>query len=120
MENTVQYTLRLRFVGSETKIGSSELEVVAHPCQEGQPYRGRFLQWEPVFESICSWVSSSAFHRKAIQRTLAAGLPAYLINRETGSKHVFSAEEVARLCLTASEAEALLGSDPESGLSTAA
>jgi hypothetical protein len=108
MESTIQYTLQLRVVGSDSKQGTSELEVVAHPCQQGQPFHGRFLQWEPIFERICSWVSSSAFHRKAIQRTLAAGLPAHLINRETGDKHVFSAEEIARLSLTPAEAEILL------------
>jgi hypothetical protein len=43
---------------------------------------------------------SSAFHRKAIQRTLTAGLAAHLINRETGGKHMFSAEELAGLSLT--------------------
>ena len=116
MESTIQYTLRLRFVGSDSKQGTSELEVLASPCDEGQPYHGRFLHWEPVFENICSWVSTSAFHRKAIQRTLTAGLPAHLINRETGNKHVFSAEEIARLSLTPGEAEILVGS----GLSSAA
>lgn len=45
-------------------------------------------------------MQSSAFHRKAIQRTLAAGLAADLINRETGSKHIFTAEELAALSLT--------------------
>jgi hypothetical protein len=119
MESSIRYTLQLRIVGSESKHGSSELEVLAHPCQPGQHFQGRFRQWEPVFENICSWVSSSAFHRKAIQRTLTAGLPAFLINRETGNKHVFSAEEIAQLSLTPAEAEALLNADG-SNLSTAA
>jgi hypothetical protein len=109
MENT-KYTLQLRFVGIDSHSGHSALEVLAHPCEQGQPIHGRFLHWEPVLEKICSWVSTSAFHRKAIKRTLAAGLPADLINRETGGKHVFSAEEIARLSLTPAEAEALLDS----------
>ena len=116
MENTVQYTVQLRIVGSDSKQGNSELEVVAHPSQQGQPYHGRFLQWEPIFEKICSWVSSSAFNRKAIHRTLTAGLPAHLINRETGDKHMFSAEEIGHLSLTPSEAGILL----EPSLETAA
>jgi hypothetical protein len=44
-------------------------------------------------------MSSSPFHRKAIQRTLAAGLDAHMINRETGDKHIFSSDELAALSL---------------------
>jgi len=113
MQNATHYTLQLRFVGSLSDASHSELEVLAHPVQSdlaSQPFQGRFQRWEPVFEDICSLMRSSAFHRKAIQRTLSAGLPAHLINRETGDKHMFSAEEVAQLSLT----------PLESGLSTAA
>jgi hypothetical protein len=120
MENTTLYTMQLRFVGSNADglFGNSELEVIAHPLNHaepgGQPFLGRFLHWQPVFEDICRLMQSSAFHRKAIQRTLSAGLAADLINRETGSKHTFSADELARLCLA--PVSGSLGSD----LSTAA
>jgi hypothetical protein len=102
MENTTQYTLQLRLVGNaaDGQCDASELEVLAHPSEAGQPFHGRFQPWERVFEEICSLMRSSAFHRKAIQRTLTAGLAAHLINRETGGKHMFSAEELAGLSLT--------------------
>jgi len=101
MENTHHYTLQLRFVeNSSDAMGSSELEVLAHPAGMGQPIQGRFPHWEPIFEDICTLMRSSAFHRKAIQRTLAAGLAAHLINRETGDKHIFSEAELASLSLT--------------------
>ena len=119
MEDTVQhYTLQLRVVtpNQEGLPGPSVLEVVAYPALPGQSIQGRFSPWEPVLESICTWINASAFHRKATQRTLAAGLPAYIINRETGSKHLFTAEQIARLSLTADLPQTLLGSD----LSTAA
>jgi hypothetical protein len=101
MENTTRYSLQLRFVGNggEGHFDASELEVLAHPEAAGQPFLGRFRQWEPVFEDICALMRSSAFHRKAIQRTLSAGLAAHLINRETGDKHMFSGEDLARLSL---------------------
>lgn len=102
MENTTRYTVQLRFIGSNADglFANSELEVLAHPEQAGQPIRGRFQHWEPIFEDICCLMRSSAFHRKAIQRTLNAGLSADLINRETGSKHIFTAEELAQLSLS--------------------
>ena len=102
MENSPRYTLQLRFVAATTDTSylDHQLEILAQPTQMGQPFQGRFRLWEPVFEEICQMMSSSAFHRKAIQRTLAAGLAADLINRETGSKHIFTAEELAALSLT--------------------
>ncbi len=116
MENTSRYTLQLRFVAdtSDASFLDHQLEILAHPTQTGQLFQGRFLLWEPVFEEICQMMRSSAFHRKAIQRTLTAGLAADLINRETGSKHIFTAEELAALSLTPYFA------DSETGLSTAA
>ncbi len=102
MENSARYTLQLRFVAdtSDSSYLDHQLEILAQPVQIGQPFQGRFRLWEPIFEEICSMMRSSAFHRKAIQRTLAAGLAADLINRETGSKHIFTAEELAALSLT--------------------
>jgi hypothetical protein len=113
MENTTRYTLQLRLLGhtADGPFDASELEVLAHPAESGQPFHGRFQPWDRVFEDICSLMRSSAFHRKAIQRTLSAGLAAHLINRETGNKHMFSAEELA--CLS-------LSPMPGSDLSTAA
>ncbi len=119
MDSPVNYTLQLRVVPADMH-GSTELEILAQPCHSGQPIEGRFRQWEPIFDNICAWVSTSAFHRKAVQRTLSAGLVAHLINRETGSKHVFSSAEIARLGLTSREADRLLAADRNSDLSTAA
>ncbi len=93
------YSLQLRPVemcsNSEHRV--SELEIVALPAGSGSEIKARFRQWEPVFERICSILSSSPFHRKAMHRTLNAGLPAHLIDRATGSKHLFSQEEIAML-----------------------
>ena len=102
MDNSPRYTLQLRFVAdtSDSAYVDHQLEILAHPTQAGQQFQGRFRLWEPVFDEICSMMRSSAFHRKAIHRTLAAGLAADLINRETGSKHIFTGEELAALCLT--------------------
>ncbi len=118
MQSTVNYTLQLRVVPADLQ-GITELEVMAQPCQSGQPFHGRFRQWEPIFDNICAWVSTSAFHRKAVQRTLSAGLVADLINRETGNKHEFSQAEISRLGLTIQEADVLLTCE-QSDLSTAA
>jgi hypothetical protein len=116
MENTTRYSLQLRFVGlaSDSITGNAELEVLAHPEKAGQPFQGKFQPWEPVFEDICTLMQSSAFHRKAIQRTLSAGLPAHLINRETGDRHMFSAEDLAGLSLLP------VGAGLDTDLSTAA
>lgn len=116
MDTSTRYTLQLRFVADATDstFHDHQLEILAHPTQTGPLFQGRFRTWEPVFEEICAMMRSSAFHRKAIQRTLAAGLAADLINRETGSKHIFTSEELAALSLTPHF------TDMNDGLSTAA
>ena len=100
------YSLQLRPV--EMSLGSgnsvSEMEVVVHPAGPGGVQKARFRQWEPIFERICSLLSSSPFHRKAMRRTLEAGLPAHMINRTTGSNHLFSAAELAELELHTADA----------------
>lgn len=100
-QDTTLYSLQLRPIepSTESDHGFSALEVVAQPSGPGSVIRARFRQWEPIFERICAFVSSSPFHRKAMHRTLRAGLPAHLIDRVTGGKHLFSQEQIAELCL---------------------
>ncbi len=100
------YSLQLRPIQlcSESSHGVSEVEVVAHPTGPGREMKGRFQQWEPIFERICSIMSSSPFHRKAMHRTIRAGLPTHFIDRATGSKHLFSREQIAELSLSSEEA----------------
>ncbi len=99
------YSLQLRPVEMSlgTKQSISELEVVALPAGPGKIRKARFRQWEPVFEHICSILSSSPFHRKVMRRTLEAGLATHLINRSTGNKHLFSQDEIATLELESAE-----------------
>jgi hypothetical protein len=104
-QDTTLYSLQLRPI--EPSSGSlqefSALEVVAQPSgsASGSPgaIRGLFPQWEPIFERICAFVSSSPFHRKAMHRSLRAGLPTHLIDRATGGKQLFSREQIAELRL---------------------
>jgi hypothetical protein len=101
MEDTNRYALQLRFVGksSDGAHQNSELDVLALPVKMGNTLHGRFRNWEPVFEDICLLMNSSAFNRKAVQRTLTAGLPADLIDRQTGQQYMFSAGALASLKL---------------------
>ena len=103
-QDTTLYSLQLRPI--EPSSGSPQqftaLEVVAQPSgsgSSGSPIRGLFPQWEPIFERICAFVSSSPFHRKAMHRSLTAGLPTHLIDRATGGKQLFSREQIAELRL---------------------
>lgn len=108
-KETMQYSLQLRPVemSSESRHGVSELEVIVFPAGSGKVMKARFRQWEPIFERICSIISSSPFHRKAMHRTLKAGLPTHLINRSTGDKHLFSQEQIAELNLELSASDEL-------------
>jgi hypothetical protein len=93
------YSLQLRPVcaAADSAQGISELEVIAQPAGPGSVRKARFRQWEPIFDRICTILSSSPFQRKAMHRTLFAGLPARLIDRSNGSTRLFSAEELAAL-----------------------
>lgn len=79
--------------------GVLELEIVAHPDGPGVPVSTRSRQWLPIFERLCSLVSSSPFQRKAMQRTLHAGVAMHVLDRSNGSKMYFSEEEIAALTM---------------------
>lgn len=98
---TTRYSLQFRplEMGLPTDAGVVELEIVAHPDGPGQPISTRSRQWLPIFERLCSLVSSSPFQRKAMQRTLLAGVPMHVLDRTDGSKRFFSQEEIAALTL---------------------
>jgi hypothetical protein len=96
---TTRYSLQLRPVElcSQSDHGVSEMEIVAHPAGAGEPIYTRSRQWLPIFERLCTLLSSSPFHRKAMHRTLRAGVPMHVLDRTNGEKLLFSQEEIAAL-----------------------
>ena len=98
---TTRYSLQLRPVElcHESDHGVLEMEIVAHPDGPGLPILRRSRQWLPIFERICSLLSSSAFHRKVMHRTLRAGVPMHVLDRTSGEKRFFSEAEIATLSM---------------------
>jgi hypothetical protein len=101
MKSDASYHLQLRLIGDVTGIQDDvcQLEVVAKPEDAGPAFCGQFSHWNPVLDEICTFMHSSPFNRKAIQRTLSAGLAADLINRETGKKFGFGPAVIQSLHL---------------------
>ena len=100
-QEPTRYSLQLRPVElcHTSDHGVLELEFVASPAGPGQPILSRSRQWLPIFERICSLLSSSPFHRKAMHRTLRAGVPMQLLDRSNGETLFFSEEEIAAMTL---------------------
>jgi hypothetical protein len=96
-----RYSLQLRPVElcDMSDHGVLEMEIVAHPDGPGEAIRTRSRQWLPIFDRICTFLSSSPFQRKAMHRTLKAGVPMHVLNRTNGEKLFFSEEEIAALSL---------------------
>ena len=96
-----RYSLQMRPVefGTQTENNVLEMEIVAQPNGPGEAIRTRSRQWLPIFERICTLLSSSAFHRKVMHRTLTAGVPMHVLDRTNGEKLLFSEEEIAALAL---------------------
>jgi hypothetical protein len=84
--------------------GVVEMEIVAQPEGPGEAIRTRSRQWLPIFERLCNLLSSSPFQRKAMHRTLKAGVAMHVLDRTNGAKRMFSAEEIAALALDESSA----------------
>ena len=102
MKAMTRYSLQLRPVelASHADHGVLEMEIVAQPDGPGQPIIcRRSRHWLPIFERICNFLSSSPFHRKAMHRTLQAGVPMDVLDRTNGAKLLFSEEEIAALAL---------------------
>lgn len=97
----IRYSLQLRPVEMSTPSadGSMEVEILAEPNGPGQAIRTRARQWVPFLERLCTLLSSSPFHRKAMHRTLTAGIPLHVLDRTDGSKLLFSEEQIAALTL---------------------
>lgn len=104
--NSTRYSLQFRPIPvTQTADDSSmELEILAEPVGPGQPIRTRARQWLPVFDRLCTLLSSSPFHRKAMHRTLQAGVPMHVLDRTDGSKLMFSEEQIAALTFEKSNA----------------
>ena len=49
----------------QSDLGVAEMEIVAQPNGPGEAIRTRSRQWLPIFERICTLLSSSPFQRKA-------------------------------------------------------
>lgn len=101
MKKTTRYSLQLRPIElcSHTDDGVLEMEIVAQPDGPGPAIRTRSRQWLPIFERICNLLSSSPFQRKAMRRTLKAGVAMHVLDRTNGAKLMFSKEEIAALAL---------------------
>ena len=106
MKKMTRYSLELRPVelSSYADHGVAEMEIVAQPEGPGQPILRRSRQWQPIFERICNLLSSTPFHRKAMHRTLLAGVPMHVLDRSNGARLLFSEEEIAALALDESNA----------------
>jgi hypothetical protein len=98
---TTRYSLQLSPIelSSHSDHGVLEMEIVAQPDGPGEAIRTRSRQWQPIFERICNFMSSSPFQRKAMQRTLVAGVAMHVLDRTNGEKLMFSEEEIAALAL---------------------
>jgi len=98
-QDTTRYSLQFRPLEmcNQPEAGVLELEIVAQPDGPGLPISTRSRQWLPIFERLCSLVSSSPFQRKAMQRTLQAGVPMHVLDRSNGAKLYFTEEEIAAL-----------------------
>ncbi len=92
-----QYSLELRPVppGAGTGQSASEVELIALPQGSGEILKARFRGFELLLDLICSLEGTKPFQRKALHRTLSAGLVAHVINRETGAPQWFSQNEIA-------------------------
>lgn len=100
-KETTRYSLQMRPVElcHESEYGVLEMEIVAQPNGPGEAIRTRSRQWLPIFERICTLLSSSPFHRKAMRRTLTAGVAMHVLDRTNGEKLLFSEEEITALAL---------------------
>jgi hypothetical protein len=76
-----------------------EMEIVAQPDGPGDAIRTRSRQWLPIFERLCTLLSSSPFQRKLMHRTLTAGVPMNVLDRTNGEKLMFSEEEILALAM---------------------
>jgi hypothetical protein len=94
------YSLHLRLVKDPPgDTASHRFELIALPEGPGEPRRAHFEHWEPLSDCLSAVASSTAFHLKAIQRTMHAGLTASLIDRATGAKQIFSLHQLKDLGL---------------------
>ncbi len=96
---TTRYSLQMCPVElcNQSDLGVAEMEIVAQPNGPGEAIRTRSRQWLPIFERICTLLSSSPFQRKLMHRTLTAGVAMHVLDRTNGEKLLFSEEEIAAL-----------------------
>jgi hypothetical protein len=94
--NDGMYSLQLRLVKDPA---GHRVELIALPEGPGEPRRAHFEHWEPLSHRLTALASSTPFHLKAMSRTLHAGLTASLIDRATGSRQIFSLNQLKDLGL---------------------
>ena len=94
------YSLQLRLVRSTPgDPAGQKVELIALPEGPGEPRRAHFEHWEPLSHRLSAVASSTPFHLKAMNRTLHAGLTAFLIDRATGHRQIFSLHQLEDLGL---------------------
>jgi hypothetical protein len=94
------YSLQLRLVKDVPGDPAGlKVELIALPEGPGEPRRAHFEHWEPLSDRLSAVASSTPFHLKVMHRTLHAGLPAFLIDRATGHRQMFSHHQLKDLGL---------------------
>ena len=94
------YSLQLRLVGGDpADPAGHKVELIALPEGPGEPRRAHFEHWEALSHWLADVASSTPFHLKVIYRTLHAGLTAFLIDRATGHRQIFSHHQLKDLGL---------------------
>jgi hypothetical protein len=94
------YSLQLRLVRSlPGDPAGQQVELIALPEGPGEPRRAHFEHWEPLSHRLSAVASSTPFHLKVMYRTLHAGLTAFLIDRATGHRQIFSHHQLKDLGL---------------------
>ena len=94
------YSLQLRLVkGLTDDPAGHRVELIALPEGPGEARRAHFEHWEPLSHRLTAVASSTPFHLKVMYRTLHAGLTAFLIDRATGHRQIFSYHQLKDLGL---------------------
>src|ERR1700684_391532 len=94
------YSLELRLVQDlPGDSAGQKVELIALPEGPGEPRRAHFEHWEPLSHRLSAVASSTPFHLKVMSRTLHAGLTAFLIDRATGHRQIFSHHQLKDLGL---------------------
>jgi hypothetical protein len=94
------YSLQLRLVRDLAGDSAAhQVELIALPEGPGEPRSAHFEHWDGLSHRLSAVASSTPFHLKVMYRTLHAGLTAFLIDRATGRRQIFSHHQLKDLGL---------------------